>query len=312
MAHAEKDKMQWLIERKKSIGGSESAAVMGLDDWRGPLDIYRDKITDKIEDIQNDVMWLGTVLEDPIANRYMDITNRQMRRQPLKVHPDYPFLSCSVDRQIVNDDRGPGIWECKTASNWYFRQMKMDGLAEKYIVQVQHNILVWGYTWGSICLMNRDNGELIHFDIDADKGIQDAIIKQCGLFWHEHIVPRIPPKAEPVEPSVKLPPVGGDLVKIDGEQWRQATENYAAAKKLQAEAAEAMNTAKLEITDLMTANSAGIAEGNGLRYYYKLIKGKPKTDTKSLLADNPDINVEDYQTRGNDYMTLRAFNLGGK
>ena len=41
LSHAE-----WLKLRKCGIGGSDAAAVCGMNRWRGPLDVYLDKTTD--------------------------------------------------------------------------------------------------------------------------------------------------------------------------------------------------------------------------------------------------------------------------
>ena len=34
----------WLQERRRGIGGSEAAAILGLSPWATPLDVYLDKI----------------------------------------------------------------------------------------------------------------------------------------------------------------------------------------------------------------------------------------------------------------------------
>lgn len=35
---------EWHEERKKGIGGSDAAAVLGMDPYRSPLAVYYDKI----------------------------------------------------------------------------------------------------------------------------------------------------------------------------------------------------------------------------------------------------------------------------
>ena len=42
---------QWLRIRKSGIGGSDAGAVCGLNPYSGPMDVYRDKTTDEIDDI---------------------------------------------------------------------------------------------------------------------------------------------------------------------------------------------------------------------------------------------------------------------
>ena len=40
---------EWLTLRKKGLGGSDAAAVCGMNRWRGPLDVYLDKTSHSIE-----------------------------------------------------------------------------------------------------------------------------------------------------------------------------------------------------------------------------------------------------------------------
>ena len=303
--HAEKDKQAWLAERKLGIGGSEASAVLGFDQYKTRGDVYIDKISEETEEIDNGYTWLGTVLEEPIARRYCEVTGRQMRRQPLRVCSDYPYMRCSIDRQIVNDDRGAGVWECKTASPYLFDEFKAGGLPEKYIIQLQHNIAVCGYTWGAICVVNRDNGEMIYFDVDRDDALIEIIRKELGLFWHGNIVPRIIPELA-TEPRIELHKLGGERVEITGTEWQDACEKYAYAKK-QADVAKAiMNEAKVAIVEQMEKSNATKSTGAGFNFSRSVTSGRLKTDLKLLQAQNPNINIGDYQTQGNDFVTLRA------
>ena len=70
-----------------------------------------------------------------------------------------------------------------------------------------------------------------------------------------------------------------------------------------------MEMAKAKVAEIMTSEKASICEGSGLRFYSKPTKGRLTTDLKKLQADNPSVNLQDYQKRGNDFMTLRAFEI---
>lgn len=64
------DREQWLEERKKGIGGSEAAAIMGLDKNRSALAVYLDKIGEGVSVEENERMHWGTMLEEQIALEY--------------------------------------------------------------------------------------------------------------------------------------------------------------------------------------------------------------------------------------------------
>lgn len=57
---------EWLAYRRKGIGGSDAAAVLGISPFRTGVDLYYDKLGQPVEDDEQN--WvakeMGTVLED--------------------------------------------------------------------------------------------------------------------------------------------------------------------------------------------------------------------------------------------------------
>ena len=60
--------------RRHGLGGSDVAAVLGLDPWRSPLDVYVDKVEGS-QRTENAPMQWGNRLEAPIADAYAERTN---------------------------------------------------------------------------------------------------------------------------------------------------------------------------------------------------------------------------------------------
>ena len=52
------DRESWLRERRRGIGGSDIGAILGLNKYRSPLDVYLDKIgdADRAGDQRRDVL----------------------------------------------------------------------------------------------------------------------------------------------------------------------------------------------------------------------------------------------------------------
>src|ERR1700744_2385168 len=108
----------WLEERRKGIGGSDVASVLNAgygcrrrlhyDKTGVPPDFGRPE--DEISILER-----GTELEDIIAEKYSRKTGRKIRRMPTRVSRDNAYMRVNVDRVILNDDRGPGVLECKSA-----------------------------------------------------------------------------------------------------------------------------------------------------------------------------------------------------
>lgn len=107
------DRAAWLEERRKGIGGSDVAAVLGLNPYRTPLDLWEDK-TGKAEELpQSESAYWGTALEDVVAHEFSTRTGMMVRRvsKPLSTSfngiVDVPsnargWARANIDRAIVN------------------------------------------------------------------------------------------------------------------------------------------------------------------------------------------------------------------
>lgn len=76
--------------------------------------IYHDKISDTIEDIDNEAMRQGRDLEDYVAQRFSEETGLKVRRaNAIYQSEEHPLLLADFDRLIVGQKAG---LECKTVS----------------------------------------------------------------------------------------------------------------------------------------------------------------------------------------------------
>ena len=66
LSHAE-----WLALRKTGIGGSDAGALCGLNAYRSPIHVYKDKVSEEIEDFDNESMRQGRDLEEYVARRLL-------------------------------------------------------------------------------------------------------------------------------------------------------------------------------------------------------------------------------------------------
>ena len=57
-------KEDWLRYRKCGIAGTDAGAILGLNPYRSAFQVYHDKISDTIENIDNEAMRQGRDLED--------------------------------------------------------------------------------------------------------------------------------------------------------------------------------------------------------------------------------------------------------
>lgn len=282
-----------LEARKRGIGGSEAAAVLNVDPYKTALQIYELKLGLREPEPANAAMKRGIFLE-PIARKlYRELTGRKARRLGQRVHPSYPFMMCNVDGQILGDQRGPGVLELKCPGVWMFAKIKREGLPLQYVVQMQHNLAVTGYAWGSFALFNADLWELIHFDVLPDLELQHALVIKEQQFWLQHIEARVPPPAQPdttPEIAAQLARAqgavgGGELIVRSDAEWVEGARMYLEAKEIEETAENLKESATEKLKALMV--QPGAVEGGGIRCYWSEREGRITFDKKALAAAQP-------------------------
>lgn len=101
---------EWIDARRRRVGGSEVAAILGLSPWESYFGLWhrkRDLIGPVIE---TDLMWWGTQLEDDVAARFVhEHPEYQLAPIGTYVHPERDYQLISPDRRIIRRD-GTG-WE---------------------------------------------------------------------------------------------------------------------------------------------------------------------------------------------------------
>ena len=72
---------EWLNARRKGIGGSDAAAIMGANPYASPLSVYLDKLGLAQEKEITEAMRQGTDLEDYVAKRFSEATGKKVRNR---------------------------------------------------------------------------------------------------------------------------------------------------------------------------------------------------------------------------------------
>ena len=190
----EMDKAAWLELRKRGIGASEVAAVLGLNPYKTPLQVYEEKIADQVVEYPETLrMKRGLQMENLVADIYMEEYHRTVRRDnKMRIHPAHDFLYCSLDRTIVAENgSGPGILEIKTASGWAVKKWEAV-IPTQYFCQIQHQFAVTGYKWGEFAVFV-DGCDLMSFQVSPDQEFIEIQTAALVKWWNEHVVARVPP-----------------------------------------------------------------------------------------------------------------------
>ena len=181
---------EWLELRKKGIGGSDSAAIVGLDRYRSAFDVYAEKIGLKPEQPDNEAMRQGRDLEQYVAERFMEATGKKVRRRNAMLqHPEYPFMIADIDRWIVGENAG---LECKTTSILNRAKFSQGEFPPNYYVQCMHYMAVTGAERWYLAVLVLNNAFHV-FTIERDENEIQALIQAEKQFWEEHVLKQIPP-----------------------------------------------------------------------------------------------------------------------
>jgi len=189
----------WLEGRQKGIGASEIAAVLGLSPYKSPFAVWAEKTGKAPPQEDKPVMRRGRDLESLIGDRVAEESGRSVHR-PL--HPwtiarslRHPWITCTLDFvQYRGAVAGPGACDAKSvgsrsASLWD----DPDDAPIGYQMQIQGQLLVMGWDWGSLAGLMMDSWELRLRDYGAHDAVQSAIVEETGNFWDQHVLKDIPP-----------------------------------------------------------------------------------------------------------------------
>lgn len=196
---------QWVELRKElvykgMVGGSDASTLLGLNPWTSKITRWNQSVgTANIQNIDNEVMFHGRLLEDYVADLWQYWTGdpveminnyqkknklrRCIKRNAILINEEYPFLFANIDRQITKHDEmeGKGVLEIKTISGYNADKWE-GGIPPYYIAQIQLYMLVLGYAYGQFAFL-KDGRHMDVFTVEANENIQATIIEEAEKFW---------------------------------------------------------------------------------------------------------------------------------
>lgn len=176
---------EWLRYRKRGIGGSDVAAILGISKWNSAISLWLDKTNQANEPVEeNEAMQWGTIMEPIIRNHFAEVTGKTVVEvKAMLQHPEYPFMLADVDGLTTDDEGNPAILEIKTASEYKRSEWEND-IPSYYQTQVQHYLCVTGVQKAYVAVLIGGNSFKV-FEVDADKEIQSMLIAVEKDFWNK-------------------------------------------------------------------------------------------------------------------------------
>ncbi len=179
----EMSREEWLEARRKSIGGSDAASVLGLNTYNSPYALWAEK-TGKVipEDISDkEAVRLGNDLEQYVAERFAEATGKKVRRDNFIIYNDeLPFAHANVDRLVIGENAG---LECKTTSSWDIgKQLEAGKIPDYWYCQMVHYMMITGADRWYLGALAFGKG-FYHFTIERNEAEISALRAAEEEFW---------------------------------------------------------------------------------------------------------------------------------
>lgn len=279
----------WLKLRRRGIGGSDVAAIIGISKWRTPLDIYNDKTEegepadDQEED--NPSMEWGRRLEPVIREKYADATGfRVSKPEAMFINTAHPFMIADVDG-ICEDGR---ILECKTArSGKDWGEEGTDEIPQYYQTQVQHYMAVTGAQACDVAVLI-GGGDFRIYTVERDQELIDLLIKEESAFWNQHVVPHIPPAPVSLSEIAAAFPTSDGKEKEASDQIADALNEMVVTEREIADKKAHLDELKAEVQGYMESSEKLLVNGVPAATW-KSSKPRVTFDSKAFGAAEPEL-----------------------
>ena len=191
---------EWKAARKHGIGGSDAAAIAGLNRFKSPLTIYLDKIGEIDNDTNSEYAYWGNVLKEIVAREFVKRTGKLIHKvNTILIHSEYDFMIANVDAMIDGED---AVLECKTTSAWNAKEWKDDEIPQESIIQVQHYMAVTNTSHAYLAVLIGGNEFLIK-DVKRNDELINNLIKIEKDFWNL-VEMKTPPKIDGSKSSTEI------------------------------------------------------------------------------------------------------------
>lgn len=297
---------EWLKLRKQSIGGSDAASCVNMNEYKSKMTLYADKLELSKPFDGNEATKLGTYLEDFVAKEYEERTGNKVRNDFFMYMDDeYDFITANVDRRIIGENAG---LECKTMGRMGSYNLEGGEVPAHYFCQCQHYMMVLGFDYMDLAIYVLQKGLYIN-RIKRDDDFIGQLRNAEVDFWKEHIEKCITPAPDGSDSSI-------DTLKAlyrDSEDTEivipdvdSMIAEYRKIKDMAKELDKQANELQAKICFRLGNNEVGIGTKYGCSWKQQ---SKTVVDTKRLKEEMPEIFSK--YSKNSEYRVFRTKKLRG-
>lgn len=248
---------EWKKGRMKGIGGSDAAAILGVNRWKSALRVFLEKIGQSPEEEENEAMEIGRKIEDFIADLFKEKTGLHVVRcNAILQSGEYPWMIANIDREVYDRETDSwGILELKNVSEYMKGDWAGEEIPPEAYVQLQHYLIVTGRTWGYIAgLIGGKRFEYKRFELDEE--LAGEIMRREEAFWKENVLKGVPPTVDGSEDCA-------EVLEVLFPQSMQRSIDLPAGDDLVVEELEALKAQKVELEKEITLRENRLKERLG-------------------------------------------------
>ena len=298
---------EWKELRSHYIGGSDAAAVVGLNAFSSPYALWAEK-TGKVPGFSGNLATeVGTYLEEFVAQKFAAETGKRVRKSNQSFfNSDYPWAIANIDREIIGEDAG---LEIKTTSELNMKKFRGGEYPANYYCQCVHYLAMTGkQRWYLAVLIG--NRDFRWFTIERDEAEIAALMAAEADFW-EMVKNNTPPVADGSQATtaaIKTIYAESNEDTVDLTLENTALAQYIAIGKQIAELEAMRDEAANKIKSFM--GDAGGGECDGFRVSWKS-STRRTFDSKRFAKENPGLDLTGYY-KETSTRTFRVTELKGE
>jgi len=223
----------WLRERQKGIGGSDASAILGFNPWKSPFELYIEKTSDVVQEIDNEAIYWGNTLEDIVAEEFTRRTGKKVRRRnQIFKHQEHDWMIANIDRDVVGER---ALLECKTTNAFAVDQWEGDEIPPAYMCQLQHYMAVLDYEKAYIAVLVGGQ-KFLWKEIERDDEFIELMIEHEKEFWENHVLAGVPPEIDGSKSASELlnqmyPEDNGETIMLESDKAETLIEAIESLKK---------------------------------------------------------------------------------
>lgn len=194
------DNDRWHFNRRLGIGGSDIGSILGLNKYKGMIQLWEEKRGICGSEEQSEPAYWGNVLESVVAGEFAkrNGVSLQVPSDHLSL-ASHPWATANVDRNI---DEWGDILECKTTSAYSkeWGDDQSDEVPHSYYAQCQWYLMITKARKCHVALLQGGN-KYRQFLVEPDEKIQQIMLKKATKFWFDNVIDNLMPEPKAIDIS---------------------------------------------------------------------------------------------------------------